>query len=589
MTEQMEVEFQSPHGELRTAFYNPHEVKRRRRTSPGQFKILERSFSDNPKPDASTRRHLAQKLSMSPRGIQVWFQNRRAKNRQASHTSSGSSNNDSNSIPSTISNREHSTDNNEQDKLSESSFGQNSLSDQQDEIGLNSNKQADDEMRGSLCAPALLSDFGATPSSSSETSEATDRQLILSDTSPPHKSDLITFSNAGDGILNIPNGWTSQQAWSRDLHGSPFDGELPPSSNISGQQPSGLNSTSYTDSPTELSQNRNHQYRTIFSRGDTKINYSSETLTSGIDNIPGTSVWSAYHPNPSTEDLRQQLPPIPQAHIDTEMQVSVQQQHPLFGSATPGRSRETSTTAHLSKEQGDIRNRARTYPLSRRVSIHETGIHSTQSTIRPKNVFSADAQSVSHSEAESLAAAAAARRRRRSSAGKVMSSLIMTPLVPTSSTINYIEDSPLAGKAPSALPTSVPSTMPAFAAISTFGANSAIDDISSGRFQNPANNGVAAGLDTDTMEIWMSGGNTSQQHPLEAFLPGVGSHDQVMGDSKARSTSPDIIRSHLSLKQQENLINQQLSSPLAPDNGAGATPSPTTLTTGEQMDKRLDN
>ncbi|KAF9901985.1 hypothetical protein BX616_002076 [Lobosporangium transversale] len=83
MTKSMEIENQSLHGELRTAFYNPHEVKRRRRTSKSQFKILEKAFIENPKPDASTRRHLAQRLSMSPRGIQVWFQNRRAKNKQA--------------------------------------------------------------------------------------------------------------------------------------------------------------------------------------------------------------------------------------------------------------------------------------------------------------------------------------------------------------------------------------------------------------------------------------------------------------------------------------------------------------------------
>ncbi|KAF9365277.1 hypothetical protein BGX34_010671 [Mortierella sp. NVP85] len=79
---------QQPHGELRTAFYNPHEVKRRRRTSKSQFKKLEKTFNENPKPDASTRRYLAQKLSMSPRDIQVWFQNRRAKSK---HTKAAAS------------------------------------------------------------------------------------------------------------------------------------------------------------------------------------------------------------------------------------------------------------------------------------------------------------------------------------------------------------------------------------------------------------------------------------------------------------------------------------------------------------------
>lgn len=88
MTEHSAFENQSycsPHGELRTAFYNPHEIKRRRRTSRSQFKTLEKAFCENPKPNASTRRHLAQSLSMTPRGIQVWFQNRRAKSKQTSN------------------------------------------------------------------------------------------------------------------------------------------------------------------------------------------------------------------------------------------------------------------------------------------------------------------------------------------------------------------------------------------------------------------------------------------------------------------------------------------------------------------------
>ncbi|KAG0321352.1 hypothetical protein BGZ97_011589 [Linnemannia gamsii] len=86
MTETSNLEHQSPHGELRTAFYNPYDIKRRRRTSRSQFKTLEKAFIENPKPNATTRQQLAQRLSMTPRGIQVWFQNRRAKNKQANTT-----------------------------------------------------------------------------------------------------------------------------------------------------------------------------------------------------------------------------------------------------------------------------------------------------------------------------------------------------------------------------------------------------------------------------------------------------------------------------------------------------------------------
>ncbi|KAG0245083.1 hypothetical protein BGW41_004340 [Actinomortierella wolfii] len=69
-------------GDLRPTFYNPFEVKRRQKTSRDQSIILERAFMENPMPDASMRDELAQRLDRTPRGIQVWFQNRRAKDRQ---------------------------------------------------------------------------------------------------------------------------------------------------------------------------------------------------------------------------------------------------------------------------------------------------------------------------------------------------------------------------------------------------------------------------------------------------------------------------------------------------------------------------
>lgn len=66
-------------------FYNPFEIKHRRRTSRGQFKILEKAFSNNPKPNGKIRQGLAESLSMTPRGVQVWFQNRRAKEKQVNN------------------------------------------------------------------------------------------------------------------------------------------------------------------------------------------------------------------------------------------------------------------------------------------------------------------------------------------------------------------------------------------------------------------------------------------------------------------------------------------------------------------------
>ncbi|CAE6538971.1 unnamed protein product [Rhizoctonia solani] len=62
-----------------TAFWNPYEVKHRRRTSRAQLSVLETEFDTDPKPNADKRRSLASQLNMTPRAIQVWFQNRRAK------------------------------------------------------------------------------------------------------------------------------------------------------------------------------------------------------------------------------------------------------------------------------------------------------------------------------------------------------------------------------------------------------------------------------------------------------------------------------------------------------------------------------
>ncbi|KAI7852927.1 homeobox domain-containing protein, partial [Circinella umbellata] len=56
--------------------------KHRRRTSKMQFRILETAFEENPKPSAAKRQALAEELDMTPRGVQIWFQNRRAKAKQ---------------------------------------------------------------------------------------------------------------------------------------------------------------------------------------------------------------------------------------------------------------------------------------------------------------------------------------------------------------------------------------------------------------------------------------------------------------------------------------------------------------------------
>jgi len=55
------------------------EVKRRRRLSPDETRILAEIFEQTQKPNAALRSRLAQQLDMSSRAVQIWFQNRRAK------------------------------------------------------------------------------------------------------------------------------------------------------------------------------------------------------------------------------------------------------------------------------------------------------------------------------------------------------------------------------------------------------------------------------------------------------------------------------------------------------------------------------
>ncbi|KAM6502487.1 hypothetical protein JOM56_002464 [Amanita muscaria] len=59
--------------------YTPNEVKHRKRTTSTQLRTLENVFKRETKPNAALRNQLAEELKMTPRGVQVWFQNRRAK------------------------------------------------------------------------------------------------------------------------------------------------------------------------------------------------------------------------------------------------------------------------------------------------------------------------------------------------------------------------------------------------------------------------------------------------------------------------------------------------------------------------------
>ncbi|KAN0064652.1 hypothetical protein ACQY0O_002282 [Thecaphora frezii] len=69
----------APSFEYRSHYFNPFEVKHRRRTTKSQFHVLEGTFQEIPKPNAALRKALSVQLDMPPRAVQIWFQNRRAK------------------------------------------------------------------------------------------------------------------------------------------------------------------------------------------------------------------------------------------------------------------------------------------------------------------------------------------------------------------------------------------------------------------------------------------------------------------------------------------------------------------------------
>ena len=58
------------------------ETKRRQRITKEQQEILEEVFDNTAKPSSEIRQNLAQRLGMTPRRVQIWFQNKRAKSKK---------------------------------------------------------------------------------------------------------------------------------------------------------------------------------------------------------------------------------------------------------------------------------------------------------------------------------------------------------------------------------------------------------------------------------------------------------------------------------------------------------------------------
>ncbi|GAA5822049.1 hypothetical protein JCM3770_002262 [Rhodotorula araucariae] len=67
---------------------NPLIPKKRRRTTPAELAILEHEFKNNMRPDPLERARIAERLGMTARAVQVWYQNRRQKEKKETSCSS---------------------------------------------------------------------------------------------------------------------------------------------------------------------------------------------------------------------------------------------------------------------------------------------------------------------------------------------------------------------------------------------------------------------------------------------------------------------------------------------------------------------
>ncbi|KAF9923719.1 hypothetical protein FBU30_006222 [Linnemannia zychae] len=412
MAESSSLEHQSPHGELRTAFYNPYDIKRRRRTSRSQFKTLEKAFSENPKPNASTRQYLAQRLSMTPRGIQVWFQNRRAKNKQtgtAAHQADPcTSSSYSQRIENNIGQEEKSpfVDSTESRPSGVDFISNRHVSTLTIECSDNFSEPSTTKRVQATQADSMASNFPSSIQSNEPLALKTDMHPLYGSTN------VNINANVNNNTIPTSNteAWSPLQSWSGSVEQSgnslanfqslpqPFTFNSPPHSTFGPSAPESLDPPQNAAIPAISQENRPsitlHKSQDNHKEGSQQLNLSTSDLQqSTLNQQP-----PLYSPNNNTTikniaqslPLHALLPPQPQPSRAERSEVTPTVTTTAAANANVDRTPLIPDTFGYIMSQGDTRGHAFTYPLSRRVSIHETSISSAQNRPKHKVVHALD-------------------------------------------------------------------------------------------------------------------------------------------------------------------------------------------------------
>ncbi|KAG7133304.1 Protein zerknuellt 2 like protein [Verticillium longisporum] len=76
-TPKAQVQVEAPLDAATSATDEKHPKGKRKRTAAKDKTILEEAYQTNPKPDKTARHDIVQRVSLTEKEVQIWFQNRR--------------------------------------------------------------------------------------------------------------------------------------------------------------------------------------------------------------------------------------------------------------------------------------------------------------------------------------------------------------------------------------------------------------------------------------------------------------------------------------------------------------------------------